>query len=74
MKIHYNIIILSAIAIDLMKGIVSENELKRNWDKVPKNQSYSKFKIIKSLILMRNKVEMDGYKLDQLFHIGITGM
>ena len=42
----------------------SENELGRGWDKLPKNKSDAKLKIIKSLIAMRKQGDTGEYTLD----------
>lgn len=56
---------LSSIAIDFLKIFASENELGRGWDKVPKNKSDAKTKIINSMIAMRHEGDDGKYVLDQ---------
>ena len=56
---------LSSIAIDYLKSFASENVLNRGWDKVPKNKSDAKVRIINSLIAMRREGDDGKYVLDQ---------
>ena len=44
---------LASIAIDYSKAFKKEHELKRGWDKTPKNQTEMKTRIIERLLVMR---------------------
>jgi len=57
---------LASIAIDYSKAFKKEHELKRGWDKTPKNQTEMKTRIIERLLAMRKFSDTTKkYELEQ---------
>ena len=56
---------LTSIAIDYLRNVKAQNELGRGWNKIPKNVTDCKLKIISRLLAMRKYSETSSlYELD----------
>ena len=56
---------LSMIAIEYVKKMPNEKEMGRGWEKLPKNKTDTKFKIIERLLAIRKRGEHGKYTLSQ---------
>jgi len=65
----------SSIAIDYVKRMTTEKEMKRGWEKLPKNKTDIKVKIIEKLLALRKRSENGEYTLSQEFILnGLSNM
>ena len=55
---------LTAIAVDILQKLYSENEMGRGWKKLPRNKTDIKIKIVQRLLAMRKLVD-ENFVLDQ---------
>ena len=55
---------LTAIAVDILQKLYSENEMGWGWKKLPRNKIDIKIKIVQLLLAMRKLVD-ERYMLDQ---------
>ena len=62
---------LTSVAIDWLKNFKSENQLGRGWNKIPKNPTDVKMKIVERLLAMRKYNSSTGlYDLEQMVLLG----
>lgn len=56
---------LSSIAIDYVKRMVIDKEMRRGWANLPKNKTNVKLKIIERLLALQKRTNNGDYTLEQ---------